>query len=278
VRVAGPDGTSTVVDLERIDGSTFAATIAADEAGSYAIGATVTDGDEAVWSGVGLATRSYPAEYAPRPVGRDQLVALAERTGGRVDPDPAELFAPSGTIAGTQRVELARWLLLFAVLAWPAAVAVSRLAWRRGLVAVGRQRAAGTVSELRARLPRLAEPRLGAGASTGAGGAERPTGRYRRARPAQGSARGFPGGDAGLGAPDDEVARVPAGAPGSTSGAGPAGDAGGRPDSDTGGATGPAGDAGGRPDSDTGDDGSSDTGTGEASTVSELLARKRRRG
>ncbi|MCP4225406.1 MAG: VWA domain-containing protein, partial [Actinomycetia bacterium] len=160
VRVAGPDGSSTVVDLERIDGSSFGATVGVDEAGTYAIGAAVDDGGETVWSGVGLTTRSYPAEYAPAPVGRDQLVALAEVTRGRVDPGPEELFSSAGTRAGTHTIELARWLLLFAVVAWPIAVGLSRLAWRRGLLAVGTERAAATVNVLRSRLPRLSEPDL----------------------------------------------------------------------------------------------------------------------
>ena len=159
MRVAGPDGTSTVVPLERIDGSTFAATVPADQAGTYALGAVVSDGTDTVWSGVGLTTRSYPAEYAPRPVGRDELTRLAEATGGRVDPAVTELFSSAGTRAGERRYDLTPWLLLFAVLAWPVAVAVSRLAWRRGLLAEGAGKAATTVGELRARMPRIAEPK-----------------------------------------------------------------------------------------------------------------------
>ncbi len=161
VSVAAPDGTSTVVELERISGDTFAATVPAGEAGTYAVGATVTDGTDAVWSGVGLTTRSYPAEYAPREVGRAPLEGLAALSGGRVDPIATELFDTDGTRPGTRRFELRPWLLLFAVLAWPLAVALSRLSWRRGAAAVGVQRAAaGTVAELRSRLPRLGEPDL----------------------------------------------------------------------------------------------------------------------
>ena len=161
VRVAGPDGSSTEVELDRIDGSTFAASVPVDAAGTYAIGASVSDDDDALWSGIGLTTRSYPAEYQPRPVRRDQLSALAQLTGGRVDPDPTELFSTAGTIAGRQRIDLTRWLLLFAVLGWPLAVAVSRLAWRRGVVAERTSQAVTTVTQLRTRLPKLTEPELG---------------------------------------------------------------------------------------------------------------------
>ncbi len=158
VRVAGPDGSSTEVTLERIDGSRFSATVPIDAAGTYALGAVVADGDDVAWSGVGLTTRSYPAEYAPRPVERGQLEALALTTGGRVDPDPGELFSRSGTVPGTRVLDLTPWLLLFAVLTWPVAVATSRLAWRRGALAVGARRASSTVAELRSRLPKMADP------------------------------------------------------------------------------------------------------------------------
>lgn len=169
VRVATPSGDSIDVPLERLDGSTFAATVAVDEAGTYAVGGTVSDGDEVVWSGIGLTSRSYPAEYAPRPVGRATLERLAVTTGGRIDPLAAELFDPDGTRPGSRRIDLAPWLLLFAVLAWPVAVAVSRLAWRRGVLAVGTNRAAATVQKLRrtalgpSGLPRIAEPDGGSG-------------------------------------------------------------------------------------------------------------------
>ena len=158
VRVAGPDGSSAEVQLERIDGSRFAAAVPVDDAGTYAIGAVVADGEETVWSGIGLTTRSYPAEYAPRPVERAQLEALAARTGGRVDPNPSELFSDAGTVAGERRFNLVPWLLLFAALAWPVAVAVSRLAWRRGVLAEGAGKATSTVNELRNRLPKMTEP------------------------------------------------------------------------------------------------------------------------
>ncbi|MEL7209208.1 MAG: glutamine amidotransferase, partial [Actinomycetota bacterium] len=163
VSVAGPDGSSTVIDLERISGRAFAATVPVGEAGTYAVGATVSDGVDVVWSGVGLTTRSYPAEYAPRDVGRRPLADLAAASGGRVDPAPDRMFDPDGTRAGTRRFDLRRWLLLLAVVAWPLAVAVGRLTWRRGRLAAGTAQAAATVSELRSRLPRLERPDLGRG-------------------------------------------------------------------------------------------------------------------
>lgn len=158
VRVATPSGESIEVTLERLNGSTFASTIPADEAGTYAVGATVAVGDEVVWSGIGLTSRSYPAEYAPRPIGRTEMERLAGLTGGRVDPLAVDMFDPAGTEPGSRRINLAPWLLLFAVVAWPIAVAVSRLTWRRGVLAVGTNKAAATVQRLRRSMPNIAEP------------------------------------------------------------------------------------------------------------------------
>ena len=272
VRVAGPDGSSTEVQLERIDGSRFAATVPVDEAGTYALGAAVDDGDETVWSGVGLTTRSYPAEYAPRPVGRDQLGDVAELTGGRIDPGPSDLFSDSGTVAGVRRFDLTKWLLLFAVLAWPVAVAVSRLAWRRGTLAVGANRAASTVSELRARLPKMSEP------------GRRPTA-GRSGRGAVGDSDGRSGGiGTGVAIGDDRPTSPPLVAPGAR----PTGSTPTRPQTSTpqtstpqtstpqtsavpSAPTGPPSGSG------TGSGSGDDAGSGDdSSTLSELLARKRR--
>lgn len=164
VRIATPEGPSQEVVLERLDGSTFAGAVAVEDAGTYAVGASVSTGEgesqETLWSGIGLATRSYPAEYAHRPVGTEALTRVANGTGGRVDPLAAELFDAAGTVAGSRSVDLWRWLLWFALLAWPLAVALSRLSWRRGVLAVPQATAAKTVTELKRRLPKMSEPTL----------------------------------------------------------------------------------------------------------------------
>ncbi len=157
VRVAGPDGEGVDVPLERVDGSTFAATIPVEEAGTYAIGATVSSGGEAVWSGVGLTSRSYPAEYAPRPLGDDVLRRVADLTGGRFEPGITEIFDPENTVAGSRRIDLTKWFLWAALLLWPVAVAVSRLAYRSGTLAIGAEKAQGTVAKLQTRLPKFGE-------------------------------------------------------------------------------------------------------------------------
>ena len=159
-RVAGPDGTSTEVQLERIDASTFAATLPAPAAGSYAIGGTVLADGEPIWGGTGFASRSYPAEYAVRDVDSRTLQAIAAATSGRADPIPAAVFDPTATTPGSRQLDLVPWILLIAVIAWPVSVALSRLAWRRGTLARGKTQAASTVSQLRERLPKMTEPSL----------------------------------------------------------------------------------------------------------------------
>ncbi len=157
VRVSGPDGEGIDVPLERIDASTFAATVPIDEAGTYAVGASVLSGGESVWSGVGLTSRSYPAEYAPRALGDDILRQVAGITGGRFQPEITEVFDPVNTVAGQKRIDLTKWFLWAALLLWPVAVAVSRLALRKGTLAVGAEKAQGTVAKLQTRLPKFGE-------------------------------------------------------------------------------------------------------------------------
>ncbi len=145
------------VTLERVDGTTFAATVPVDEAGVYAVGASVEADGETLWTGVGLSTRSYPAEYAPRPIDPAPLEALAAATGGRVQPTFTDVFDANGTRPGDQRLDWTTWLLWFAVVAWPIAVAVSRLSWRRGLLADSGQKASATIRSIQRTFPVLGE-------------------------------------------------------------------------------------------------------------------------
>ncbi len=160
VRVNQPDGEGQEVVLERIDGTTYAATIPVDDAGVYAVGGSVEIGGEVAWSGVGLSTRSYAAEYAPAEVDVAGLERIASLTGGRINPSATSVFDPAGTTAGQRRFDLARWLLWFALLAWPVAVAVSRLSWRSGTLAIPAARASDTVRQLRRRFPSVSGPSI----------------------------------------------------------------------------------------------------------------------
>ncbi len=166
VRVNHPDGEGQEVELERIDGTTYAATVPIDDTGVYAVGGSVEVGGEVAWAGVGLSTRSYAAEYAPSDVDVAGLERIAELTGGRVDPAATAAFDMTGTVAGQRRVDLARWLLWFALLAWPLAVATSRLSWRSGVLAVPAARASDTVRQLRRSFPSVSAPSIPSRSST----------------------------------------------------------------------------------------------------------------
>jgi hypothetical protein len=158
VRINDPTGEGQEVVLERLDGNTYAALVPVDEAGVYAVGGSVEIGGEVAWSGVGLSTRSYAAEYAPTDVDAVGLERLAALTAGRVNPAPAQAFDEAGTVGGNRWFDLARWLLWFALLAWPVAVAVSRLSWRSGTLAVPAARASDTVRRLRRTFPSVSAP------------------------------------------------------------------------------------------------------------------------
>ena len=190
VRVAGPNGASDEVVLERVDGTTFSGSMSIDEAGTYAIGATISADSQQLWSGVSLANRSYPAEYEPRPVDTFGLARVAELTGGRLNPSSDALFIEAGTVSGRKYYSFTKWLLWLALLAWPIGVALSRLAWRRGALAVGTRMASSTVSELKQRLPKMAAPQIptkanspgrGSGVESADSGRE-PTGRLGASR------------------------------------------------------------------------------------------------
>ncbi|HEX7166908.1 MAG TPA: VWA domain-containing protein, partial [Acidimicrobiales bacterium] len=62
-RVSTPDGRSVEVPLERTAGATFAGDLPATGAGSYAVGATVSDGSGTLATVSALANQSYAPEY-----------------------------------------------------------------------------------------------------------------------------------------------------------------------------------------------------------------------
>jgi Mg-chelatase subunit ChlD len=153
VRVADPEGESRELELERVDARTFGGELVVDRAGTYAVGAVVTADGEAVWGGVGLANRSYPAEYEPGGTDDRALARLAALGGGRFAPSPEQAFDAAGLVAGRRAVELSPWLVAAAAALWPLAVALGLLAWRRGVLAVGAEQARHAVSVVLQRRP-----------------------------------------------------------------------------------------------------------------------------
>ncbi|MBW3642452.1 MAG: VWA domain-containing protein [Actinobacteria bacterium] len=127
-RIAGPDRQGEEVRLERTSASTFAAEVPAVRAGSYAIGAAVSAGGATLFSSATVATQSYSPEYQLGPAQPEALAELSAITGGRGEIAAGAAFEPADLPVGRGRVPLAGWLLLAAALAWPLAVALSRLA------------------------------------------------------------------------------------------------------------------------------------------------------
>lgn len=126
-RVTGPDLQGRDVPLERLDATTFIGQVGTGEAGTYAVGATVTAPDGSVVSTSTLASQSYSPEYLPGEPDPTLLARVSATTGGRGEITPEQAFAVDDLAPGVSRVPLAGLLLILAALVWPIAVALSRL-------------------------------------------------------------------------------------------------------------------------------------------------------
>lgn len=133
--VAGPDGQRYEVPLERVDATTFTASLPATRSGTYAVGVDVESAGETVLASSTLASESYPAEYEPGSSDTAAMAELSRLAGGRGEIAAAQAFDPSGLVAGARRVPLTAALLFAAALLWPIAVTLSRLSLRGATVA-----------------------------------------------------------------------------------------------------------------------------------------------
>lgn len=151
-RVTTPNGDSVEVPLDRISANTFAAEIPADEQGVYAVGTSlVTSGGNDAIGGTALAARSYSTEYRPGAPDAAILERVASLSGGEFEIEPAAAFNADNLSPGRSFFSLVPWLLLLAALLWPLAVAVSRIALRRGATFAQEQQAADSNAALQLR-------------------------------------------------------------------------------------------------------------------------------
>jgi Mg-chelatase subunit ChlD len=151
-RVAGPDGSSQELRLERTAGGRFAGEIDATAPGSYSVGVSVDGPSGRLASGVALASQSYSPEYRPGPAEPEELARLSQLSGGRGPIEAAAAFDTESLSKGQGRRTLTGWLLLLAALLWPLDCALRRLS----LTAVAPTALAARVgSGLKARLPGL---------------------------------------------------------------------------------------------------------------------------
>jgi Mg-chelatase subunit ChlD len=151
-RVAGPDGSSQEVRLERTAGGRFAGQIDATAAGSYSVGVSVDGPGGRLASGVALASQSYSPEYRPGPAEPEELARLSQLSGGRGPIEATAVFDTDSLHKGHGRRTLTGWLLLLAALLWPLDCALRRLSFT---AAAPLALAAKVGSGLQARLPGL---------------------------------------------------------------------------------------------------------------------------
>ncbi|NNE74920.1 MAG: hypothetical protein HKN26_14745, partial [Acidimicrobiales bacterium] len=133
-RVSGPDGETQEVPLTRVAGDRYVGEITIEDAGTYAVGGSISQPDGTTITGTSLANLSFSSEYIPGDPDPERLQLLSDITGGRGDIEPAMAFDQGDLEAGVSRTPLAPWLLLAAALLWPLAVMLSRLNLRTSAV------------------------------------------------------------------------------------------------------------------------------------------------
>ena len=207
-RVSGPDLVGSEVALTRNADGSFVGEVAADRAGTYTVGASVTAPSGPVLAATTLASQASAPEYRAGNPDHDFLRLLSTRTGGRDEIEAKQAFDADGLRSGRAKVTLAGWLLLAAALLWPFGVAVSRLAYRgRAAGAGAKARVGAVIGRLRRSMPsRPGHERAPAAPSVAGGGGASTNGRASGLAPPaapSGEAAGIVRPPAGGAAPDD---------------------------------------------------------------------------
>jgi len=159
-RVVAPDGTVRTVRLDQTGPGEFEGVFPAGQPGTYYAAVTEQAGEQTVRGDRTALAVAYSAEYRD-PAGNPGLLsALVRATGGRLNPEPADVFQTAFRPV-RQSTPLYPWLLLLAVLLWPLDIAARRLGLGPAAVIAGatsavRQRlAARRAVEMPAMLGRL---------------------------------------------------------------------------------------------------------------------------
>ncbi|MDH3303518.1 MAG: VWA domain-containing protein, partial [Acidimicrobiia bacterium] len=130
-RVRLPNGDLSVVPLQRTGTSTFSGSTAAPAAGAYWVSVSV-EGDAGVLaSGSSGAVSSYQEEFAFRQPDPTLAADLASLTGGRSEPEAADVFDPAPAIGGAE-TELWPHLTALALALFLIDVALRRLVLQEG--------------------------------------------------------------------------------------------------------------------------------------------------
>ena len=112
VRVAAPNGTSELIEMQQITSTRYSGTFQMQDSGSYIITAQ-REGDG--HKRTEILSLPYPIEYADFTVNTDLLKMLAAGTAGIHDPTPAQIAASAGAPTEKQ-ISLAQALLVAAAL------------------------------------------------------------------------------------------------------------------------------------------------------------------
>ena len=90
--VRDASGQVTAVPMQRVTEDRFEVSVPMPETGAYWVAVRVESPDGLVASGSSGVVASYPDEFAFRPPDPTLGADLAERTGGRVDPEPDVVY------------------------------------------------------------------------------------------------------------------------------------------------------------------------------------------
>jgi uncharacterized membrane protein len=125
VLIVAPDGTKKEVPLNLSAPGQLEAFWPATQQGSYHAQILLKHNGERVEQQYISGTIGYPDEYALRPPDEDKLRKLAEGTGGKFNPAPADILKGDARQADVER-ELWPWLLMLAAFVLVADVAARR--------------------------------------------------------------------------------------------------------------------------------------------------------
>ncbi len=130
-QVRRADGEVTTVPMQRVFEDRFEVSVPMPQTGAYWVAVRVDGPDGLIASGSSGVVASYPDEFAFRDPDPTLAADLADRTAGRVDPEPQAAYDPAPSRGGAG-LELWPWLTGLALVLFLADVALRRLVISRG--------------------------------------------------------------------------------------------------------------------------------------------------
>ena len=126
LRLVGPDGNASKVEMRRSGTNSFSASTPAGAAGAYLASVELSAGGAVLYRDTAGAVQSYSAEYRPGRPDEALLKEVARVGGGRFAVAPSDVFDPN-LPAGRRTIEIWPWLVGLAALLLPIDVALRRL-------------------------------------------------------------------------------------------------------------------------------------------------------